>query len=198
MLTRGHTPDGFASLLVKSEGGQAEGLVDEEHGILISTMLRQYFMGLQTVGQWKKLSDHWVGVAQGAVPLASVRKREYGKTDDSPGVPGSPAVNGIRNGAGETTWHGFLHQRLGLGEKPLEDDEDDHHFDDGHKNESTADAADRMDCEVLLLRKFWARWARKAGVKAGICDALKEGELDVDWTRVIAPRLEGRIKMVES
>ncbi len=44
-------PDGFKSLLVKSEGGEAEEIVDEEHGILISTMMRQYFMGLQTVGR---------------------------------------------------------------------------------------------------------------------------------------------------
>ncbi|KAM4063971.1 calcineurin-like phosphoesterase [Hirsutella rhossiliensis] len=202
LATRGYMgrgKDGFTSLLVKSEGGQAEELVDEEHGILISAMLRQYFMGLQTIGQWKKLSDHWVGVAKGAVPLASVRKREHSKMDDSPGVLGSLASSSKQDAAGETTWHGFLHQRLGLGEKPLDDDEDDH-FDYLHMDESAANGVttDRMDCEVLLLRKFWTRWARKAGVKAAVCDPMKEGEFDVDWTRVIAPRVEGRIKILAS
>ncbi|KAF4507812.1 hypothetical protein G6O67_004273 [Ophiocordyceps sinensis] len=200
LATRGYMgrgKDGFTSLLVKSEGGQAEELVDEEHGILISAMLRQYFMGLQTIGQWKKLSDHWVGVAKGAVPLASVRKREHSKMDDSPGVLGSLTSSGKQHGDGETTWHGFLHRRLGLGEKPLDDDDDDDHFDHVHQDEGpdNGDTTDKMDCEVLLLRKFWNRWARKAGVKAGVCDGMKEGEFDVDWTRVIAPRLEGRIKM---
>lgn len=191
--------DGFTSLLVKSEGGQAEELVDEEHGILISAMLRQYFMGLQTVGQWKKLSHHWVGVAKNAVPLASVRKREHSKIDENPGVLGSLTFKSKQAETGGTTWHGFLHQRLGLGQKPLDDDEDDH-FDHLHTDESAAnsDTEDRMDCEILLLRKFWTRWARKAGVKACVCDPIKEGEFDVDWTRVIAPRLEGRIKILKS
>ena len=52
-----------------------------------------------------------------------------------------------------------------------------------------------MDFEVLLMRKFWTRWAVRAGVKASVCDPATEKEMTVDWTRTIAQVLEGRIKM---
>ena len=39
--------DGYEPLLVKSEGGEVEEVVNEENGVLISTILRQYFMSLK-------------------------------------------------------------------------------------------------------------------------------------------------------
>ena len=39
--------DGYESLLIKSEGGEAGEVVEEENGVLISTILRQYFMSLK-------------------------------------------------------------------------------------------------------------------------------------------------------
>ncbi|KJZ79489.1 hypothetical protein HIM_00958 [Hirsutella minnesotensis 3608] len=200
VATRGYMgrgKDGFMSLLVKEEGGEAEELVDEEHGILISTMLRQYFMGLQTVGRWKKLSDHWVGVAKDAnVPLASADERNDAQKDAEPsGLGASTPLHTQSDNAG-TTWQEFIHKRRGHGEKPLDDDDDDHF--DPHRNGSDEDSdpADKADVEILLLRKFWARWALRAGIKGSACDRLEDCEFDVDWTRVIAPHLEGRIKMV--
>jgi hypothetical protein len=65
IATRGymaHGKDGFDSLLAKSEGGQAEEVVSEENGILISTMLRQYFLSLKVLGRWRRwasLHKHW-------------------------------------------------------------------------------------------------------------------------------------------
>lgn len=190
--------DGFMSLLVKSEGGEAEELVDEENGILISAMLRQYFMGLRTIGQWRRLSDHWVGVAEDAeVPLSPTRTREDDRADNNCSMLGLHKPPS-QDEASRATWRGFLRQRLGFSKEPLDDDEDDQ-FDPHEENgEEGGDAEDKMDVEILLMRKFWARWALKAGVKAGVCDPLKEGEFTVDWTRVIAPCLEGRIKMVGS
>ncbi|MCJ1445066.1 MAG: hypothetical protein MMC23_005571 [Stictis urceolatum] len=55
--------DGFTSLRTKEAGGVAESVVSEEEGILISMMLRQYFLGLKTIGRWKQWSKsigrHW-------------------------------------------------------------------------------------------------------------------------------------------
>lgn len=176
--------DGYTSLLVKSEGGEAEEIVSEEDGILISTMLRQYFMGLRTVGQWKNLADHWVSVASNS------------RTPLSPGFTGKPGQDvrnpfdqADRDDAGNS-WTDFLQSRVGLSKTPINDD-----LESETEGEDNDDA---MDFETLLLRKFWTRWALRAGVKASVCDPLREGEMTVDWTRTIAPVLEGRIKMVQN
>lgn len=57
-----HGKDGFDSLLLKSEGGQAEEIVSEENGMILSTMLRQYFLSLKILGRWRRfmgLHQHW-------------------------------------------------------------------------------------------------------------------------------------------
>lgn len=55
--------DGYKSLLVQSEGGEAEEIVSEENGILISMLLRQYFLSLKVLRRWTKLEPsmgrHW-------------------------------------------------------------------------------------------------------------------------------------------
>ncbi|KAG6293948.1 hypothetical protein E4U46_006962 [Claviceps purpurea] len=204
LVTRGYMgrgKDGFTSLLVKSEGGTAHEIVDEENGILISAMLRQYFMALRTVGKWTCLSDHWANVAEQAnVPLSPTLERHR---PDIPG--GGDQVHEETRSAG-ASWKTFLHRRLGLNKEPLDENEDDG---DDVVGDATAPAgADSgaevagldedldVDLEMLLLRKFWARWVRKAGVQATVCDPLRDEDCAVDWTRVIAPVVEGRIRMV--
>ena len=66
LATRGYMgrgKDGFESLLVKSEGGDVDELVPEESGVLISAILRQYFLSLKIVGRWARwspsLKRHW-------------------------------------------------------------------------------------------------------------------------------------------
>jgi 5'-nucleotidase len=85
LVTRGYMArgkDGFTSLLVKSEGGEAEEIVSEENGILISMMLRQYFMSLKIVGQWKmwgkSMDRHWQGVqkSMSATQLPTLEQKE--------------------------------------------------------------------------------------------------------------------------
>ncbi|UNI20523.1 hypothetical protein JDV02_006602 [Purpureocillium takamizusanense] len=208
LATRGYMgrgKDGYMSLLVASEGGEAEELVDEENGILISTMLRQYFMGLQTVGRWKKLPTHWVGVAEEAdVPKSPSSPR----TDRSAAAAALPAQAHKEVESSSEPWREFLLRRLGLRKEPLDDDEDDHfdpHRDtpssgsgsgSGNSNGEESDSTDdKMDVQILLMRKFWARWAARAGVKSCVCDSA-QGDCTVDWTRVIAPCVEGRIRMV--
>ncbi|KAI4250026.1 MAG: hypothetical protein LQ352_005429, partial [Teloschistes flavicans] len=66
LATRGYMgrgKDGFDSLLVQSEGGDAEEVVSEENGMLISMILRQYFLSLKILGRWKRggksMGRHW-------------------------------------------------------------------------------------------------------------------------------------------
>ena len=77
--------------------------------------------------------------------------------------------------------------------KEAEEKKEDEHDEDPDDLDAT-----KLDFEILLMRKFWTKWALKAGVKASICDPLKEGEFTVDWTRCIAPVNDGRILMVQS
>jgi hypothetical protein len=69
LATRGYMArgkDGYTSLLVQSEGGEIEEVVSEENGLLISAILRQYFLSLKVMGKWKRMSaslhKHWDSV----------------------------------------------------------------------------------------------------------------------------------------
>ncbi|KAL2891757.1 Trifunctional nucleotide phosphoesterase proteinYfkN [Ceratocystis lukuohia] len=194
LATRGYMgrgKDGYSSLLVEPEGGVAEEIVCEENGILISAMMRQYFMSLRTVGKWRYLSTHWDSIAHKLVPLESADTTNIQKADESTGL------------AGTSAWNKWLNRRLGIGRRPVNDngsvdgeaEAGDKEADDQDNNED--DEVDKIDSEILLLRKFFAKWAHKAGVNTVVCDAAKQEDLAVDWTRVIAPKLEGRIVMVE-
>lgn len=189
--------DGYTALLVQSEGGDAEEIIDEENGILISTMLRQYFMGLRTVGQWKNLAESWISVASNTpTPLSPVATDK--PAGDEWKKASAPERNPLERANADDSgkeWTDFLQSRLGLNKAPLNDDSD---SESGEDDDPDAVDDDDMDFEVLLMRKFWTRWAIKAGVKASVCDPLKEGEMTVDWTRTIAPVLEGRIKMAQA
>ncbi|EGO58562.1 hypothetical protein NEUTE1DRAFT_128227 [Neurospora tetrasperma FGSC 2508] len=72
MSTRGYMArgkDGYTSLLVQPEGGECEEVVSEENGILISMMLRQYFMALKALDKWAfwgaEEDRHWGKVVKG-------------------------------------------------------------------------------------------------------------------------------------
>ncbi|SPO01964.1 related to 5`-nucleotidase precursor [Cephalotrichum gorgonifer] len=185
LATRGYMSrgkDGFKSLLVEPEGGDAEELVDEENGILISTMLRQYFMALRTVGRWKYLDMHWESVASDCSPIMSrVPSRELLGSLKATEAP-APTTTG------SSSWSEWLARRTGVGIAPEEDSD--------AEDEVREDGDERIEVDVLLMKKYFSRWADRAGVNRSTCDALAEDAIDVDWTRVIAPVLEERITIV--
>lgn len=66
LATRGYMgrgKDGYRSLLVEPEGGECEEVVSEENGMLISAILRQYFMSLTVLAKWSgwcpSMDSHW-------------------------------------------------------------------------------------------------------------------------------------------
>lgn len=203
LATRGYMgrgKDGYDSLLVEAEGGTAEEVVDEENGILISTMLRQYFMGLRTVGQWKNLSEHWVRVASEVSTPVAERKEGHGAPwDDELASAVQSLKDSAVNGVDSPSWREWMQKRLGIHARPAEGDEDtdmETNAADGREAANGTDEHDltAIDLELLLMRKFFGRWAARIGAKGRAADPLVEGDFAVDWTRVIAPCLEGRIK----
>ena len=65
--------------------------------------------------------------------------------------------------------------------------------DDDARAAAVAASLDAIDHEMQIMRRVFGKWARLAGVECKVVDELKEGEFEVDWTRAIAPRIEGRI-----
>jgi len=140
-------------------------------------MLRQYFMGLRTVGRWKNLSEHWQRVAKDCYSPAESKKMWAEPTSATSEKPSK-------------AWEDWLKKRTGIDVKPVNDDDWDVDMDEEY------DASESIDTEMLLMRKFFSKWAAAAGVKTSVCDSISEDEIHVDWTRVIAPVVEGRIKKV--
>ncbi|KAJ4174577.1 hypothetical protein NW754_004996 [Fusarium falciforme] len=207
LCTRGYMgrgKDGFTSLLVKSEGGECEEIIEEENGILISAMLRQYFMGLLTVGKWKNLAQHWVNVAERCETPMSPVKTSFNV--DFPSLTSLakklPEEEKTEKPAAKDPWGRFLKRRFSINVRPHnENDGDEEAVEEKEKEkgeepeeeEHEDPAAVRLDFEILIMRKYWAKWVLKAGVKASVCDPL---DITVDWTRCIAPVTDGRILMV--
>ncbi|KAK7753904.1 hypothetical protein SLS62_004001 [Diatrype stigma] len=201
LVTRGYMgrgKDGFVSLLIESEGGAAEEIVSEENGILISMMLRQYFMSLKVMGQWKywgkNMGRYWTKVAD-----------QVGSTRD-PTSPTTPTkAKTTTKAPAPGGWDEWTPQRIRerkaeampLDESDSEDeDEGDEKDSDKRREADVRRAIDLIDREMQIMRRVFGKWARLAGVECRVVDDLQEGEFEVDWTKAIAPRLEGRIVCV--
>ncbi|KAL6243254.1 hypothetical protein RBB50_009806 [Rhinocladiella similis] len=185
LVTRGYMgrgKDGFDSLLVQSEGGQAEEIVSEENGILISMLLRQYFMSLKTLGKWKhwgkSLNRHWKGIHDDLHETHPVLA-------SSTATSSRETVPSKRNRA----------ETVAVSTTPLDtsDDENGHH-------EIVDIPSQWSDDELRIIRQVMRKWRRLAGLNghSKCCENMSEEEFQVDWTKAIAPRLEGRIQMTKS
>ena len=168
-------------------------------------MLRQYFMALRTVGKWKHLPQHWINVAERCeTPISPIRTSNFIPDLKRLHLQDDPRVD-LKEEIEDASdpWDEFLKRRFSFNVRPHNendagDEEEDFDAEDEEEPEDVVHNGDQIDFEILLMRKFWTRWASKAGVKSSVCDPLKEDELMVDWTRCIAPVVEGRIKIVES
>lgn len=160
LATRGYMAkgkDGYEALT--AEFGDAEDIVDEENGILISMMLRQYFLSLKVMGSWRR---------------GSAFKQFFG---------------GLKTSMADK---GELMQKDEADKREIDDDSDSGSDDDDEEMEnSTIHTTDATTEEkaLKLVKAVASKWARLAGVNS----TQESGEPVVDWTRSIAPKLEGRI-----
>ncbi|KIW04160.1 uncharacterized protein PV09_04967 [Verruconis gallopava] len=182
LVTRGYMgrgKDGYDALLVKSEGGECEEIVSEENGVLISTILRQYFMSLKVVEKWRSWSKS-LGRCFGHIHEQVHLHHPVVEPSNSPGA--SPvSMNKYPS-------------RMRANDKALDEDEDENDF------TPVPDIVAAHERELAIMRKVMRKWRRLAGLPGdpALCDKMDEGEFTVNWTKAIAPRLEGRIKMVQS
>ncbi|KAI1371120.1 Metallo-dependent phosphatase [Hypoxylon crocopeplum] len=193
LVTRGYMArgkDGYDSLLIEEEGGKAEEIVSEENGILISMMLRQYFMSLRVMGQWKywgnNMGRHWDHVTS---------KVNANHTHHDPTPSPSPVSPTMRtNAPGWDNWTAQkIRERKTLAVPVDESDNDDDSNKDHSAHHKYVGEIERIDKEMQIMRRVFAKWARIAKVESRLGEELKEGEFEVDWTTAIAPKVEGRI-----
>lgn len=208
LVTRGYMArgkDGFDSLLVKSEGGKAEEIVSEENGILISMMIRQYFMSLKTMGQWKmwgkSMDRHWKGVQRS---MSSTQLDQPPQTRTGPIEKVTKDVTETRRTDGSASEDD---------EAPLDESDTDISADEEEEVKASKEKRER---QLNLARKVTKKWWRLAGLSGEPKCIDEVHEFTVDWTKVenfsshlvvlqllwlthaqaIAPRLEGRIRIV--
>ncbi|KAK3389763.1 Metallo-dependent phosphatase-like protein [Podospora didyma] len=200
LATRGYMgrgKDGYKSLLIEEEGGVCEELVSEENGMLISAMLRQYFMSLRVMDRWTlwgpSLDRHWGRVQ---------RDVEKIHPNINPGVGSQPVSPSTSTKGAKDNWAAWspvrLRERRSSVTALVENSDDSDSDDEGNNAEEQRDDEELKDIdrELRIMRKFLGLWCKKAGVQAKMCDSLEGGEGSVPWTRAISPRVEGRIQMV--
>jgi 2',3'-cyclic-nucleotide 2'-phosphodiesterase (5'-nucleotidase family) len=162
--------DGYTDLLPVSKGGRTRMVVGEESGgLLLSTLLRQYFSSLKAVGQWAvfdgDMGNFWGGVQERLHRAETVLE---------------PVAAAAKDGS--------VAAQQGNG--------------------------DREDRERMrfLMRKYTRRWARIVHLNLAAAAAAPEADREhhdllhgragsgggwrTDWTKSIAPRVEGRIVMI--
>lgn len=203
VVTRGYMArgkDGYASLLIKSEGGECEEVVSEEDGILMSLMLRQYFMSLRVVGQWANwcpsMKRHW-GKVSAEVGTS------HPHLEPRPGAI-SPATEKTSDGSGKRkrSWAEFTPTKLRARRASLAradqatDGSSSEVEDDGDSDDIKAVEVD--DRELSIMRRVARKWCRLAGLQSRTCDDLEGHEIEGLWTKAVVAKVEGRITVVQA
>ncbi|KAI9683780.1 MAG: hypothetical protein M1822_005970 [Bathelium mastoideum] len=208
LATRGYMgrgKDGYTSLLIRDEGGEAEEIVSEENGILISMLLRQYFMSLKVLCQWHRVEAsmrrHWSGVHDELHQVHPVRDpanaRKSQPQDRSRSTQQNGHINGndrISTGTNGTEVVQSSDGKTTMEEKPRAYYHSDSGEDFSDPKPVPTEATER-DRELTIMRRVIHKWWRLAGLPGHprLCDELEE-EFCVNWTKSISPRLEGRIR----
>ncbi|KAI4158973.1 MAG: hypothetical protein LQ342_006946 [Letrouitia transgressa] len=189
LATRGYMgrgKDGFTSLLVQSEGGEAEEIVSEENGILISMIMRQYFMSLKVLGKWVRwgpsMGRHWGGVheklhAGGKVQEPSKQAHKHTRS-------GNEKVQVVDSTSTEVDGH------------LVDSDSDDEKQDGRYCSPSKRDMAEKEQRRLSIGRAAMKKWMRLARIQregVGLIEQEQGDGLVPHWTKGIAPKLEGRI-----
>lgn len=161
MATRGYMikgKDGFKSLL------GCEEIVDEENGVLISMILRQYFLSLKVLGKWSR-----------AGPWRNFFGGYRGKCEANGELITPECVKVKIEVDGEDGKSS---------DEETESDWDEYEAQDGENG----DGWEVRSYEEGIAMRVGGKWARLAGVKT----SLEE----VDWTRCVRPKVEGRIREI--
>ncbi|KAB5540586.1 Metallo-dependent phosphatase-like protein [Coniochaeta sp. 2T2.1] len=196
VVTRGYMArgkDGYSSLLVKPEGGECEEVVSEENGIIMSLLLRQYFMSLRVLGQWANwgpsMDRHWGKVAAEVATCCRVITPGPTASSCTTTEDGSERSSKRKRGWADFTPTKLRSRRSSM--VPVVEDSSSDEDGDG------VEAVEVDDRELSIMRRVFRKWCRLAGVRGQACDCLKDEEIDEVWTKAVAPKVEGRITIVK-
>ncbi|CAK3759358.1 Mannosylglucosyl-3-phosphoglycerate phosphatase [Lecanosticta acicola] len=207
--------DGFESLLLAGKGGTARSIVSDENGMLISMILRQYFMSLKVLGKWKNwgahMGHHWGKIHDGLHGVHPVQEPpEHSGVEISQLAADSKVHDEKLQSDGETRTSlvgTAQHSHHDLAQRPSKARKVERQESEGLYSDSEDDSNDVTlnvsngssvsEAELNIMRKVMKKWWRLAGLKGhpNMC-ATKGEEFGASWTKGICPRTEGRIKIV--
>lgn len=218
LATRGYMArgkDGFSSLLIQAEGGKVEELVSEENGVMISTILRQYFLSLKVLGKWSRwsasLGRHWGTVhrnlhGQGWLKPPSATTSPKGERSASKMLQVRPPLQRTSRSRyyygrfpGEIdNANGFTNHETNGNAMDSDSDEDPDILTSPRPTTNyvtqPAQSSAEEEHRLQLARRVVRKWMRHAGLQCKTLDTTHgEGEFTPPWTSGICPRLEGRI-----
>lgn len=165
VATRGYMArgkDGYDSLLIQKEGGEAEEIISEEGGVLISMILRQYFISLKVLGRWTALGP------EKSAALGEICKEM--DLHDGGDAAASAATDSASSKA---------QQQDGDGGFADSDDEPDE-----PKPVNPVEA----DRKKVLARKVVRKWMKATGLKIENVEVVDTSASVPLWTKGIAPR----------
>ena len=116
-------------------------------------------------------------------------------------LPSEPADPKFARSQGWGEWTPAKLRKLRDGISPLvgRAENDESGSDSGSDVERVRQDARKLDRELAIMRRYFRKWCHKAGVSNGTTyENLPEEECDVNWTKPIAPQVEGRIQMVST
>ncbi|CAG8029717.1 unnamed protein product [Penicillium olsonii] len=219
VATRGYMArgkDGFTSLLIEAEGGEVEELVSEENGVLISTILRQYFLSLKVLGKWNRwsasLRRHWGTVHRNlhnegwlkppsACTSPKGEKKTPGKRLERPTLQ--------RTSRAAYYYGRFPEEVEQRNQDPTADETNGNAMDSDSDEDpdiltssrpttnyvtQPAQSSAEEEHRLQVARRVVRKWMRHAGLQSDNLNTMDgEGEFTPAWTSGISPRLEGRI-----
>lgn len=170
-------------------------------------LLRQYFMSLKVLDRWTHLgphmSSHWDKVVSNVAkshPCLPPKKPTAPSPSGSPAAEKNPSSKGHGHKSSWDHWTPAKMRARRSSVGPLSERETDVDRESPAAPEraglSGIEEEEDEERELRIMRKAFRRWCRKAGVQARVGGELEEGDVDCDWTRAIAPKVEGRINMV--
>lgn len=186
--------DGYLMLRDRDHGGSVRVTVPEESGLMLSMLVRQYFMSLKVLGQWRHMSKgmkrHWGSIQQdlhGTHPVREPQLDGEAPANTSGGSSDAPTRTTFRRRHAAHRW------RMD-GSFELSDSDDETTKRRPLLSRQQTSEQDRAN---LLARRAFRRWWTAAGLSGHpeLVDVPGE-HFGASWTRSIAPRLEGRIHII--
>lgn len=156
----------------------------------------------KSMAKWENWTAHKVRQRQASL-------RPFDETSDASSAPRRPSTTLLRkrsSSKGDTTAAAraaaLVQQEMSAPMSSLavvDESPYDERSQPQHEESQEAKDLRLFDEQKRLMRKYMAKWMRIVGVTPKACDEITPEEAaDVDWTRAVAPRVEGRIRNVRA